>query len=84
MSIKARQDLFGPHLLEHFNSTEQTWDLYCLDQAQVTADLVDNPRDQSSSAAATRIDLIRTHMRTLDKLYNILLHENCGACLTDQ
>ncbi len=43
-----------------------------------------NPADKTSSAAATRIDLIRTHMQTLDKLCNILLHENCGACLTNQ
>lgn len=84
MSIKARQDLFGAQLLRHFESSEQAWDGYSVEQAQVTADLVDNPADKSGSAAATQIDLIRTHMRDLDKIYNILLHENCGACLTNQ
>ena len=34
--------------------------------------------------AATEIDLIRSHMRNLDKIYNILLHDDCGACLVNQ
>jgi hypothetical protein len=84
MSIEARQDLFGPQMLRHFESSEQTWDLYCAQQAQVTADMVENPADKSSSEDATQIDLIRTHLRDLDKIYNILLNANCGACLVDQ
>jgi hypothetical protein len=83
-SIEARQDLFEPRFLNHFESAEQASDSYCVEQAQVTADIVDNPGDRPGSAAATRIDLIRSHMRMLDKIYNILLHNNCGACLTDQ
>jgi hypothetical protein len=83
MSIQARQNLFGPQMLTHFESSEQIWDLYCTKQAEVTADMVDNPADKSSSRATTQINLIQTHMRDLDKIYNILLHDNCGACLVD-
>jgi len=84
MSIKARHGLFDSHMLGHFESSEQAWDLYSVKQAQVTADMVDNPGDRSGSAAATQVNLIRTHMQDLDKIYNILLHDNCGACLVDQ
>lgn len=84
MSIQARLQLFGSQLLKHFESSEKAWDVYCLEQSQVTAGMVDNPADKSGSAAATQINLIRSHMRNLDKIYNILLHNNCGACLTDE
>jgi hypothetical protein len=83
-SIKARQKLFSPQMLTHFESSEQAWDAYSAKQAKVTADMVDNPIDKSDSAASTQIDLIRTHMRALDKIYNILLHDDCGACLVDR
>ncbi|MBV9303950.1 MAG: hypothetical protein JOY53_17715 [Acidobacteriaceae bacterium] len=59
-SIEARQDLFGPQSLRHFELSERAWDDYCAEQAQVRADMVDNPADKSGSAAATRIELIRT------------------------
>ena len=84
MSIEARLHLFGSLLLKHFELSERAWDVYCVEQPQVTADMVDNPDDRSGSAAATRINLIRSHMRNLDKIYYILLHDNCGACLTDE
>ncbi|GGH04259.1 lysozyme inhibitor LprI family protein [Silvibacterium dinghuense] len=84
MSIQARERLFPPLMLKDFEASEQAWDRYSATQTQVTADMVDNPEDKSSSAAATEIGLIRSHLRDLDKIYNILLHNNCGACLADQ
>lgn len=82
-SIEARKDLFGPQMLKHFESSEQTWDIYVAQQSSVIGDMVDSPEDKESSEDETHINLIRTHLRDLEKIYNILLNDNCGACLTD-
>jgi hypothetical protein len=75
---------FGPQMLTRFESAELAWDIYSEKQAQVTGDMVDNPADKSSSVAAIKIDLIRSHMRDLDKIYNIFLYDDCGAWLVNQ
>ena len=82
-SIVARQKLLGLQSLEHFRSTERLWDLYSASQLKASADMAAGPELVGSAEEGARIDLIRDHMRTLDRIYYTLLHDDCGACLVD-
>lgn len=82
-SIVARQKLLGSQSLAHFQAAERLWDLYSMSQLNASGDLADNEELAGAAEGESRIRLIRDHMRTLDRIYYILLHDDCGACLVD-
>ena len=82
-SIAARKTLLGAQSLNHFQSTERMWDRYSASQIKASGDMSEAPQLVDSAEGETRIDLIRNHMRTLDRVYYTLLHDDCGACLVD-
>ena len=82
-SIAVREKLLGAQSLQHFQSTERMWDLYSASQLKASEDMAEGPELAGSAEEQTRIDLIRSHMRMLDRIYYVLLHDDCGACLVD-
>ncbi len=52
-----------------------------MSQLKASEDMADRP--ELAGEEETRIDLIRGHMRALDRIYYTLLHDDCGACLVD-
>lgn len=82
-SMVARQTLLGASTLEHFQSSEQLWDLYSQSEIKAAGDMAEGPELVGSAEGEARINLIRSHMRMLDRIYYTLLHDDCGACLVD-
>ena len=82
-SITARQKMLGAQSLNHFRSTERIWDLYSVNQLKTAGDMAGGPELTGFAEEETRIDLIRSHMRTLDRIYYTLLHDDCGGCFVD-
>jgi hypothetical protein len=82
-SIVARQTLLGAPSLDHFRSAELMWDQYSEREVKASGDMAGGPELIGSAEEGTRIDLIRMHMRALDRIYYTLLHDDCGACLVD-
>jgi hypothetical protein len=83
-SIAARISLLGAQALPHYQTAEQDWDVYSASQLKGAADMADTPVLGAQAEIQARIDLERTHMQTLDRIYYTLLHDDCGACLVNK
>lgn len=82
-SITARQKMLGAQSLQNFRTTERMWDMYSVNQLKAAGDMAGGPGLIGFAEEETRIDLIRSHMRMLDRIYYTLLHDDCGGCLVD-